>query len=355
MDARWATLSCRTAILLAVFTLLAPIAPFGQSTARTFIDAAQRSVVVPGRIEKVLAAGPPAATALYTLAPGKLAGWPRPPGPDARAFMPERYADLPVHSRLTGHAEPAYEHIVAMRPDLIIDIGTVNPAYAAIAERAQQATKISYLLLDGSLPATPALYRALGDLLGEPARAADLATRSTAMLDSVRDRVGALTLAERKRVYVARGPGGNDSWTAGSFNAEIIELAGAVNVVTSAEKLNPGDISPERVTTWNPDVIIALDPAFLRTIETDMAWRQVPAVAAGNVYLAPQRPFGWTDDPPSVNRLLGLRWLAGLLHAERFADDIRGLTRDFYAAFYHVTLDDPQLDQLLRGAIAVKR
>jgi len=31
------------------------------------------------------------------------------------------------------------------------------------------------------------------------------------------------------------------------------------------------------------------------------------------VYLAPTQPFAWIDQPPAVNRLIGLRWLAALL------------------------------------------
>ena len=42
-------------------------------------------------------------------------------------------------------------------------------------------------------------------------------------------------------------------------------------------------------------------------------------------------PFGWADFPPSVNRLIGLQWLARILYPDAFAEDLRTLTRDFYA------------------------
>ena len=44
---------------------------------RTFTDAAGREVVVPAKIDRVFAAGPPAAILVYTLAPDKLLGWSR--------------------------------------------------------------------------------------------------------------------------------------------------------------------------------------------------------------------------------------------------------------------------------------
>lgn len=61
-------------------------------------------------------------------------------------------------------------------------------------------------------------------------------------------------------------------------------------------------------------------------------------------------PFGWIDRPPSLNRLIGLRWLAGIFYPERFARDLRAQTHAFYKLFYHVDLDSAALDTLLAGA-----
>jgi len=60
-------------------------------------------------------------------------------------------------------------------------------------------------------------------------------------------------------------------------------------------------------------------------------------------------PYGWIDEPPSLNRLLGLQWLLRLFYPQRFNGDIRALARDFYTQFYQVELSDAQLDRLLAG------
>jgi iron complex transport system substrate-binding protein len=39
-------------------------------------------------------------------------------------------------------------------------------------------------------------------------------------------------------------------------------------------------------------------------------WRALRAVRQHHAYVAPDVPFGWLDEPPSVNRLLGLAVLA---------------------------------------------
>ena len=46
--------------------------------------------------------------------------------------------------------------------------------------------------------------------------------------------------------------------------------------------------------------------------------RRSPRCATGRVHLSPKMPFGWVDFPPSVNRLIGLWWLAKILYPEQF-------------------------------------
>jgi iron complex transport system substrate-binding protein len=108
-------------------------------------------------------------------------------------------------------------------------------------------------------------------------------------------------------------------------------------------------VSIEQVLLWNPDVIITIDLAFAANVYNDRAWAPVAAVGARRVHLSPKLPFGWVDFPPSVNRLIGLWWLAKILYPDLFPEDLRTLTRDFYRQFYHVTLADAQIERVLAG------
>jgi iron complex transport system substrate-binding protein len=65
-------------------------------------DATGRTIVVPGRVERVMAAGPNAAVVLYVLAPQKMVGWPSAPRPNEREFILPAVRDLPEFGRLTG-------------------------------------------------------------------------------------------------------------------------------------------------------------------------------------------------------------------------------------------------------------
>ena len=61
-------------------------------------------------------------------------------------------------------------------------------------------------------------------------------------------------------------------------------------------------------------------------------------------------PFGWVDFPPSVNRLIGLWWLAKILYPEQFPRTSAADPR-FLLAFYHVTPTDAQIDHVLAGGM----
>ena len=154
---------------------------------RAFIDSAGRRVELPAGIERVFAAGPPAAVLLYSMAPEELIGWPQDLSAEAKGILPARYAALPVVGRLTGHDNGvAVADVVALRPDLIVDVGDIEPEYVELANRVQQESGIPYVLIDGSLAKTADAYRSLGSILDVQPAAEDLARRADALLDGVR-------------------------------------------------------------------------------------------------------------------------------------------------------------------------
>src|SRR5471030_2914199 len=106
-------------------------------------------------------------------------------------------------------------------------------------------------------------------------------------------------------------------------------------------------VSLEQVLAWDPEVIVTTDRDFARTVRTDPNWASVSAVRSGRVYLSPTLPFGWVDFPPGVNRLVGLWWLGKMLYPDLFPMDLRAIAREFYARFYHVSVTDDQLEEVL--------
>jgi len=335
----------RRALLRSLATVL--LVP-DRARAATVTDSAGRSVPVPTRVERVFPAGPPAAIMLYTLAPDLLLGWPRANRPQECAYMLPDICTRPEVGRITGRGNTAnLETVLALKPDLIVDVGSTNETSVSLAARVQDQTGIPYALLDGRFDALTLAYQKLGQLIVRQAAAEDLAGYTHRTLTAITGRIANVTADQRPRVYYARGPRGLVTSLGGSINVETIELIGC-NVAGGA----PGglaNVSIEQVLLWNPDVIVTIDLDFSNAVRSDPSWASVKAVRDNQVHLSPKMPFGWVDFPPSINRLIGLWWLAKILYPERFPEDLRVLTRDFYARFYHVTPTDAQIDQVLAG------
>jgi len=220
-----------------------------------FTDSAGRRVEVPAEIRRVLAAGPPAAVLLYSVAPDRLIGWPHALDAQTAAMLPRQYASLPVVGQLTGHnGGPTLQAIMALHPDIIIDIGDVNPTYAALADRFQQQTHIPYVLLDGRLSNTAQTYRLLGKLLSAAGQAETLASYAEQTLARLRTPMTQHAL----RVYYARGSDGLTTGAESSLTGEFIRFAGAINVAAGGDSTMKTSL--EKIQGWNPDAILALDP-----------------------------------------------------------------------------------------------
>jgi iron complex transport system substrate-binding protein len=278
-----------------------------------------------------------------------MAGWVRKPSPAEKEFLIPHARDLPETGRLTGRGDTvSLERLVAAKPDLVLDFGSVSATFVSLADRVQSQTGIPYVLVDGSFAATSTSVNLAGDILGKPARGAEIAgyiQKTFALVDGVLSRAPP---TKRPRVYLARGPEGLETGGRGSLNSEIIERVGAVNVAEGlGGRGNIATASLEQILAWNPDAIVTIDRGFFRDVKSKPGWDKLKAVTEGRVYLSPSEPWGWIDAPPSINRMIGLRWLLSIFYPEAAHVDLRADTREFYKNFYGVAVSDAQIDRLL--------
>ena len=335
--------------LLLLFGLLPAPVP---SHAGPFVDAAGRRVDLPDRVSRIYASGPPASIYLYVLKPQALLGWPRALHAEERPYIAPAYRDLPATGRLTGRGnEGNLERMLALKPDLIVDVGSVTPTYVDLANRVQKQTGIPYILIDGRFDNSAGAIRQLGKAIGVTERAETLARDIERNLARAELLVAGIAPDKRPRVYLARTADGLETGLQGSINSELIERAGGVNVMTAADgRRGLVRVSMENLYLANPDTIVTWDADFHASVWTNSLWQGIDAVAKKRVYLSPVLPFGWIDRPPSLNRLVGLNWLLHLLHPDRIQGDLRSEVRDFYRLYYHVDLDERALSQLMDSA-----
>ena len=337
-------LTRRTLLATASAALLAP----QQARANPVTDDAGRAVQAPAKVQRVYPAGLPAAILLYMLAPDLLLGWPRANRPQDCAYMLPDICARPQLARITGRGDSAnLETVAALKPDLILDVGSTGPRYVALADRVQQQTGIPYALLSGGIMSLSTSYGKLGRLIGREAAGADFDDYCNMTLGVITNRIAFVSASSRPSVYSARGPRGLTTALGGSSHAELIELV--ARNVASASNGELADVTIEQIQQWNPDVIVTINPDFAASVRSDPAWTSIKAVREGRVHLMAGIPFGWFDAPPSGNRLIGLWWLVKILYPDLFKEDLRELTRDFYEKFYHVKPTDAQIDHVLAG------
>lgn len=285
-----------------------------------FVDDAGRSVVIRSPINRLMPAGPPADLLLFALAPDRLVGLVKPWTEEQRPVVPAEWRALPIVPRLTP--DPLRSDLDAVRalaPDLVVDYGDVTPAYAALADRVTEATGVPAVVFDGHLRHTPRVLRSLGRLIGAEAEGNRLAALAEEVLSAI-EPLSRLRDDERVPVYFARGGDGLEAVTSQNMLDESIRLVGGRNVVARRDR------TFHMITV---DEVKALAPRVVIVEQASAAAPDGPlrrALPPSTVFVVDDvAGFHFVGNPPSINRLIGAAWLAGLLHPERPPFDECGL------------------------------
>jgi iron complex transport system substrate-binding protein len=332
------------ALRLAIATLAITVPALQPAQTQTrFVDDAGRAVTLPSRVTRVFAAGAPAEVLLYTLVPDRMPGRNRLPEGDAVEFFPPEYRTPTLIRQLPEVDNPAADaELVALKPDVYIDYGTLNPDYVASLKAVQKRTGVPALILDGALSRVPEVYRRLGTALGVPERGQRLAAAADALFARYR---GSVTTPVR--VYLACSNDGFVPCLEDDAAGEPLKLVGGVNVAGTRATAPRRPRTFDEIKTMAPDVIVvAGGSGAVERMRAHPEWRTLDAVAAGRVYHWPALPYSWSARPPSVNRLPGVVWLSYVLRNRPFDAAFDADIRAFYRDFYHLELSEAQLRAL---------
>lgn len=322
---------------------------------REITDMAGRTMTVPLEIESVFSTGPAAAIYLYTLVPDKLLGWNYALNDIEKSIILEQYHDLPNFGQ--GDAVN-YEAVIAAGPTIALNVTSINDGSIDASDALAEQLGVPVVMVSSDLLDAPAVYRFMGELFGVEEQAEALA----AYAEETFNAISSLDIPneEKMRIYYGNGEDSLETAPAGSSHGQIIDLVNAVNVAD----LELGDgsrvqISAEQLLAWDPDVIIVngepkadmTGSAAAEAILADPLFATLKAVQNGAVYGTPNAPFSWVDRPPGPNRIVGMRWLSGLIYPEYLDYDVDEAVREFFQLFYHVELTDEQLTQLYNGTL----
>jgi iron complex transport system substrate-binding protein len=342
-------------ILFIILLLLLPgfSAVYAEET-RTITDMTGRTVTIPVEIDTVLGTSPPTTEAVYMLDPDALIGLNF--AFNSTKYVDPKYANLPnVGGQQMGNTLN-YETFLSMSPDVIL-FGS-SPDHDVVSTIDDMQTKLSPIPVVGVIDTTNAKdygpgITFLGDLLNQKEQAAKLNSFYNSVYRNVTEKVASIPDEQKVRVYYAEGPDGLKTDPEISDHAQLIAICGGKNVADVKEKGGGGmaPVSMEQVVSWNPDLILAGDSRFYKSVLSDPNWKDINAVKNKQVYLIPNQPFGWIDRPPGVNRIIGIPWLAKVFYPEQFADmDLSVLIREFYSKFYHYDLTDDEVNEIITSS-----
>lgn len=334
--------------MFAGYLLLLPLlSTFAE--AREIKDMYGRKFEVPARPRKVFSTGPSVTYFLYAIDPAMLAGLNFPVKAKDRKYMNDCVSRVPVIGWFGQGQTPNKETLLAVKPEIIfspkLDTELSSKVYETLRVMNMPVVELN---LDWLADYPDAFLRA-GNILGRERRARILSDYSRGTLAVAARVVAGLPRDRKVSVYYAEGPDGLSTECDSSRHAELIRLAGGMNVHRCVSR-NPYGlerVSLEQVLVYDPEVILVMDRGFYKKVFRDPIWRKIRAVKDGRVYLIPEHPMNWLDRPPSFMRLIGLKWLLNRLYPDMYRIDTVKEARDFYRLFLGVDIPDAEMRKII--------
>ena len=318
---------------------------------RVFTDSVGREVTVPVQIDQVAVSGPMAQIVLFALCPDKLVGISNAWDESAAQYLDTEYYNLPLLGQLYGgKGELNLETLLESGAQVVIDVGEAKGSIVEDLDALQEQTTIPFVHIDAALATMDETYTLLGDLLGMPDEAKALADYCRSTYDR------ALTIAdsvEKANLLYITGDAGLNVIAQGAYHAEVIDLlSNNLAVVDDPSSKGTGnEVDMEQILNWNPDVILFAPDSIYDTVAEDAAWQGVTAIQNGAYYEVPMGPYNWMGFPPSVQRLLGMLWMAKVLYPAAADFDLYTEAAEYFKLFYHCELTREQYDALVANSL----
>lgn len=317
----------------------------------SFTDSIGRTVTVPAKIEKIAVSGPLAQIVLFALCPDKFVGIANAWDVSAAQFLTAEYYNLPELGQFYGgKGELNLETLLASGAQVVIDVGEPKDSAVSDLDALQEQTGLPFVHVSASIATMGDAYRKLGELLGLEDEAETLA----AYCDDIYARTQSIAQSvEKANLLYITGDQGLNVIAQNSYHAEIIDLlSNNLAVVDDPSSKGTGnEVDMEQILKWNPDVILFAPGSIYATVADDPVWQQVTAIKNGAYYEVPQGPYNWMGFPPSVQRYLGMMWMAQLLYPETAQYDLYAETANYFKMFYHCDLTQEQFDALVQNSI----
>ena len=326
---------------------------FGEEV-RVFTDSTGRVIELPTKIGCVAVSGTMAQIMVFALAPETLCGVADRWTDAARGIIAEEYLRLPVLGQLYGgKGNMNLETLLAAEPDVLIDVGEKKDGVAAEMDAMEAQIGIPCAHIDVDLNGIPEAFRMLGELLDRREDAEALAAYAE---DTLRQTREIAEKVEKTRILYVVGSEGRSVIARDSYHSAVLDLLGEnVAVVEAPSAKGTGnEVDIEQILVWNPDFVIFAPDGIYDKVGEKANWRTISAIQSGRYAEVPNAPYNWMGFPPSVQRLLGMKWLAKLLYPQAADYDLYEEARMFFDLFYHCDLTREMFDEITAKSAALK-
>ena len=321
-------------------------------TTRVFTDAGGREVTVPADIRRIAVSGPLAQMVVFAIAPDRMVGVANAWDESAKTYFDAKYLELPLLGQLYGgKGELNLETLLAAAPDVVIDVGEPKDSVAEDLDALQEQTGIPFVHIDAYLASMDDTYAMLGDLLAMPNEAQGLADYCRYAYDKVKAIADSV---EKVDLLYVTGEEGLNVIARGSYHAEVIDmLCNNLAVVDEPSSKGTGnEVDMEQILNWNPTAVIFAPGSIYSTVADNENWQTIPAIRDGRYYEVPMGPYNWMGFPPSVQRILGMQWMAKVLYPDAADYDMYETTQTYFQLFYHCDLTAEQYAALTAHSLA---
>jgi iron complex transport system substrate-binding protein len=318
------------AALILISLLLAACGPVPAGTpppsAITLTDARGRTVEFETAPERIVVAGRSSLTIINTLYLF----------PEAR----DRVVGLVVGKQKAGSFLSLVDDTFGDKAVLEVDAGPEQIAPLkpdVVITRSFMADKLGQPLEEIGIPVvyvdleTPEQYlrdvATLGRVLDNPGRAGEIQTYYQDRLDRVAQGVEGLDQAPSVLLVQISDQGAEATFSVPAepwIQTTQVQLAGGEPVwLEAAQGGGWTVVNFEQIAVWDPDAIFVIsyqkDSAQVADDLHNLAgWRDLKAVETGRLFGFGSDIYSW--DQPDPRWILGLTWLAGKLHPDRFPD-----------------------------------
>ena len=320
-----------------------------------FTDSVGRVVEVPADITKVAVSGPLAQIVLFALCPDKLVGVASKWDATAEQYLATQYYNLPELGQLYGgKGELNLETLLASGAQVVIDVGEPKDTIVVDLDALQQQTGIPFVHITATASTMADAYTKLSELLNMPDEAKALSDYCATVYARTLEIANS---AEKANLIYCLGDTGLNVIANGSYHAEILDLlANNLAVVDAPSSKGSGnEVDLEQILLWNPNVILFAPDSIYATVGSDPAWQQINAIKNGTYYEVPMGPYNWMGFPPSVQRYLGMMWMAQLLYPDTAQYDLYTEVAKYFKLFYHCDLTQAQYDALVANSIGAQQ